>query len=337
MNIVELITDKCKNTPEYVNNKMRLINCNNCGRMGHIYKACYLPIISYGIILIHIDLTIDIKDFISQLSKFNYIENNGEIPCQDEEDLLIYCDINEKIKFLMIQRKHSFGYIEFVRGKYEINETENLIFIFKQMTPKEIKTIRESTNFDDLWYDIWSKQYVADKKFFIREYNESKEKYDSIKNKINCDADLNFYVNNVTPTWNITEWGFPKGRRDKGETDLMCAIREVREETNINEDKFILLKNMENLNENVYGTNRKNYQYTYYLAIVPDYIEPFIDVNNDFQTYEIENIKWHTYSNVIGLIRPHYVNKKKIITSIYTYMVSNLISYIKKKSKEISQ
>lgn len=29
------------------------------------------------------------------------------------------------------------------------------------------------------------------------------------------------------------DWSFPKGKRDKGETDLECALREVEEETSV--------------------------------------------------------------------------------------------------------
>lgn len=35
------------------------------------------------------------------------------------------------------------------------------------------------------------------------------------------------------------EWGFPKGHKESGETDIECALREVKEETGIDRHKII--------------------------------------------------------------------------------------------------
>ena len=60
--------------------------CNNCGKLGHLFSNCKLPIISIGIIC------------------FRYNNN--------------------KIEYLMIRRKETLGFIEFMRGKYAINNKE---------------------------------------------------------------------------------------------------------------------------------------------------------------------------------------------------------------------
>ena len=56
--------------------------CNNCGNFGHIYRECRHPILSYGIISYHVD-----------------VEN---VP-----------------RIVMIERKDSLSFIEFIRGKYK--------------------------------------------------------------------------------------------------------------------------------------------------------------------------------------------------------------------------
>jgi hypothetical protein len=66
--------------------------CNNCGKQGHLFHQCKLPITSYGIILFR----------------------SSPIGLQ----------------FLMIRRKDSFGYIDFIRGKYtpyNVNQIQKLI------------------------------------------------------------------------------------------------------------------------------------------------------------------------------------------------------------------
>ena len=55
--------------------------CNNCGKQGHLYNNCKIPITSYGVI------------------SFRKHEN---------------------YEYLMICRKDSLGYVDFIRGKYPL-------------------------------------------------------------------------------------------------------------------------------------------------------------------------------------------------------------------------
>ena len=66
--------------------------CNNCGKQGHMFYQCRLPITSYGII--------------------------------------VFKNTLEGLKFLMIRRKDSFGYIDFIRGKYTHHNIYHLLNIF---------------------------------------------------------------------------------------------------------------------------------------------------------------------------------------------------------------
>ena len=90
--------------------------CNNCGKQGHLFHQCKLPITSYGIILFR-------------------STSNG-------------------LQYLMIRRKDSFGYIDFIRGKYVQNNLEHLKSIFNEMSVVEKEAIRTST-FDALWTKMW--------------------------------------------------------------------------------------------------------------------------------------------------------------------------------------
>ena len=66
---------------------------------------------------------------------------------------------NSKIKFLMIQRKHSLGYLEFLRGRYDLNNIESIVFLLEQMTPNELidLSIKE---FDYLWNMLWDNEPI---------------------------------------------------------------------------------------------------------------------------------------------------------------------------------
>ena len=67
--------------------------CNNCGNIGHYYRDCKYPILSYGIIL------------------------------YDDTD-------KNDIKIVLIERKNSISYIEFLRGKYDINSKSYIRLLF---------------------------------------------------------------------------------------------------------------------------------------------------------------------------------------------------------------
>jgi hypothetical protein len=90
--------------------------CNNCGKQGHMFHQCKLPITSYGIIL------------------FRY--NNNQI------------------EYLMIRRKDSFGYIDLLRGKYVLTNIEQIQNIFNEMSLEEKQRIKEN-DFVTLWKNMW--------------------------------------------------------------------------------------------------------------------------------------------------------------------------------------
>ena len=73
--------------------------CNNCGKNGHLFHQCKLPITSYGIIL--------------------------------------FRSSNKGPEYLMIRRKDSFGYIDFIRGKYLCNNEYQLQKCIDEMSTEE--------------------------------------------------------------------------------------------------------------------------------------------------------------------------------------------------------
>ena len=91
--------------------------CNNCGKFGHYYHHCKVPITSIGIIV------------------FRICEENSSSNCMKNIE---YNDLkNKKIEYLMICRKDTLGYIDFMRGKYSIYNKEYIMNMIKQMTEDE--------------------------------------------------------------------------------------------------------------------------------------------------------------------------------------------------------
>jgi 8-oxo-dGTP pyrophosphatase MutT (NUDIX family) len=250
------------------------IYCSNCGKIGHIYKNCKNPIISYGIML------------------FKYY--------------------NDNLYILLVQRKDSISYIEFIRGKYSITNTNKLLTILTNITKTELYNIL-NYNFDYLWHKLWSSN--IDKISVLRfekEYNSSLKKFNFVKCKNNT---INIYdiLTILKIKYNDTEWGIPKGRRNSNESDIEVAIREFEEETNFKKTQYTIIDSMTPIRERFIGTNNIKYDHIYYIAVCYKDFTPYIDINNINQIIEIKDINWFTQENAIKIIRKYETEKKKII------------------------
>jgi 8-oxo-dGTP pyrophosphatase MutT (NUDIX family) len=301
--------------------------CGNCGKQGHKYKDCYEPIISYGIILVKLDKGDKLSkvqiDDICEVNN-NIMNNVIGIRCMNNSELNMFSLNKDKVQFLLIQRKHTLGYSEFIRGRYIVDNIDGIIFLFQQMTPLEIDKISNS-EFDTLWEEFWLDPEKKNK--FPDIYSNAKMNYDLLK-KSDCSQYLNldFYVKNIVPTWNNPEWGFPKGRKNTSENNLECAIREFEEETGLGKDEYMLLDNIEPIIENLIGTNGKKYRHIYYLAITYNDIEPKLENINLNNYEEIGDVGLYTYEESLHLFRSYHTERKKILTIVFIYMLNKFVN-----------
>lgn len=298
------------NTNTNINQDLKM--CTNCGKhANHDYKSCSEPITSWGIIAVKID---DDNSNIFNSMVQNMISNTSDIKnginIESNSDIEKIKNKFNKLKFLMISRKHSLGYVEFIRGRYKPKNIQGLIYMFKQMTNEEIQRIG-SKSFEELWDEFWGD---SKKNKHGSEYTESKNNFDQLKNKIGVELALNFYTSNITAKYEISEWGFPKGRKNKGESDMDCAVREFCEETSL--DKTDIQLNSKTIVENLIGTNGIKYRHIYYLAE----IKTTKDIKTFFKNSknnEIGDINLFTYDEANSMIRDYHVEKKNIITNIF--------------------
>jgi ADP-ribose pyrophosphatase YjhB (NUDIX family) len=219
-----------------------------------------------------------------------------------------------KIKFLLVQRKHSFSYVDFIRGKYNENNIDDIKNLLNLMCKKEIFNILNN-NFEFLWDNLWEK--TSKNKCYQKEFEESNKKFEKIK-KFKLIELIDF--NNLYET---PEWGFPKGRKDKHEKNLDCAIREFKEETGIDYDKYIIFNRLNTVEEIVTCDENKIYKLIYYLSIITENIK--LESTNQF---EIGDLQWLSFDEILIKIRPYFKEKINIIYQIY-FLFINLIENIK--------
>jgi 8-oxo-dGTP pyrophosphatase MutT (NUDIX family) len=263
-------------------NTQKLSNniCNNCGKQGHSFHQCKNPITSYGIILF----------------RFNKIEKD-----------------KTEIEYLMIRRKDSFGYIDFIRGKYSPYNIEHVQEIINEMSISEKERILNYP-FNELWEKMWGNVYNIQYK---NEEISSAKKYEIINNGILIDnklITLKDIVKNSKTTWTETEWEFPKGRRNYQEKDVDCALREFEEETGISSKFITIIDNILPFEEIFIGTNHKSYKHKYFLA----YANNEKEINNlyNFQLTEVSKLDWKNMNKCLECIRPYNLEKKQLIINI---------------------
>ena len=243
--------------------------CCNCGLYGHTYKQCNEPVTSYGIIL--------------------------------------YKHIGTEIKYLLVRRKDSLSYVEFIRGKYNINNLDYVEKLLNRMTSDEKNRLLNNT-FEDLWNLLWIKVGAKQHK---KEYNYSCEKFNELKTKKdNGLSNLELLINKTEDNWDTPEWGFPKGRRNLYEGDLNCAEREFNEESGLTKKDYIILKHINPVYEVFVGSNNVKYKHIYYVGLCLNDIEANINIKNKHQIAEIGDIGWYSYNECLKLIRPYNLEKK---------------------------
>lgn len=296
-------------------NKKKVKYCNNCGKHGHYSKKCPEPKISLGIISISLNMENFKKNIIKkkinngffEIDSFNYLHLNN---------ISKISEYSNSIKILMICRKHSLNYIEFLRGLYDLDNKYEIGEMFKLMTKNEVNKIF-TENFDKLWKDLWQKTSKC--KIYNKEYKKSKRKFNELINNSN----ILEYLKSLEIKYDEPEWGFPKGRRNGFESDLKCALREFSEETYIELTEDDIITNVLPIDETYIGTNGHNYKSLYYLTLKLDkdeIINNFCTLNN----CEVSQIRWFTCEEALKKIRPYDHSKIAVINKILMFFI-NLI------------
>lgn len=301
----------------------KILYCSNCGNNGHGFKSCLLPITSYGIININItdidkEKVLDLGEKLCNLKKLRGIE------VMNQTEVEKFTKFKDNVKFLLIRRKHTLGFMEFVRGHYKIDNIEGIIYLFKQMVRKEIDKIA-TKDFDTIWTYAWSGNGNKNKNREI-EYKTSKSKFDKLIEGFEEILNLDFYVNNVKPKWNTPEWGFPKGRRNYGETDYECAIREFEEESTVDKNSINILKNYSPLEENFTGTNGVFYKHIYYLSLSNTDNNVNMEINNNILSNEIGDIGYFSFYETLEKIRPYHTERVRLITELYINIMTQIMN-----------
>lgn len=261
--------------------------CNNCGKTGHLMHACKNPIISNG--------------------------------------LIVFKDGDDDAVYLMIRRKDTLGFVEFIRGKYPIYNKMYVQRLIDEMTMDEKHRLQTQT-FSELWNNVWG-DYLNSK--YQNEEAVSCDRFNLLKSgvKIHRGASgsdyytLDTLIENSSTQWTEPEWGFPKGRRNYQEKDLDCALREFSEETGYDASKLVVMQNIIPYEEIFMGSNLKTYKHKYYVAYFPlqndtARLSHATSCSPKFQKTEVSKMAWFSFDQCVQHIRPYNLEKINILRNL---------------------
>lgn len=272
--------------------------CINCGYYGHTSKNCNFPVTSYGILCFHRDSA-------------------------------------GKIRYLMVQRKDSLAYVDFIRGKYPLGNVDYIRHLISNMTKSEQQNLL-THDFRKLWNNMWGVSSHINHNLHKKDYEVSKKMFITLTNgfylkvKDSNEGDVVFtrledIVNGLTRiAFDETEWEFPKGRRMLYEDDFLCAKREFFEETGVNPGNVLWLS-MKSFDEIYTGSNGIRYRNIYFIAQYIGDIERISKLTlGNKQREEVRDISWISAEDVSAKIRATYIERKELIPRV-TAFVNKLI------------
>jgi 8-oxo-dGTP pyrophosphatase MutT (NUDIX family) len=272
--------------------------CNNCRRYGHIFNKCKMPIVSYGILVYRI-----------------HPERGPE--------------------FLMICRRRTLGYIDFMRGKYSTTNKFYILNMLKQMTAVEKAGLLQHS-FDELWSGMWNTDDNMAGEVppglshqYRQEELASRSKFHALVGGVytngsfyNMESLVRESILEAGVDWSEPEWGFPKGRRNYQENEYECAAREFFEETGYAPRLLKLILNIYPFEEVFMGSNYKSYKHKYFLNYM-DYTE---SMDHSFEpNTEVSKLEWKTLQECLDCIRVYNEEKRDMIRRVHKCLTEYIL------------
>ncbi len=296
----KILSSTSTSSSQSPSNPLASLFCNNCGKMGHTFNQCSLPITSIGIIAFRIN------------------------PSTKQKELL------------MIRRKDTLGFVVFMRGKYVIYNRSYIKSMIDLMTMDEKRRLLKE-DFKTLWNSVWNYSSLdlsgnpvsssvsstgsasSGSASMSKEENIARHKFEDLKKGViyqNRTFTLQELINESPTRFEEAEWGFPKGRRNFQEKDLECALREFHEETGFPIERLHIVDNLLPFEEIFYGTNFKSYRQLYFLAYTEWTDDATKNIDVVVENSEVSKVEWKSVEDCLKCVRSYNSEKCDLILNI---------------------
>lgn len=132
---------------------------------------------------------------------------------------------DKRMEILMVKKRYTFYYVEFIMGHYTPSDDIKLLYLFNRISNEE-KIDIESMDFDRMWFRVWRELPRPETNEYTW-FSRCKRKFEmNFADDCHRLRSLLSQSTSSDPMWEI-----PKGKRNPDETELICALRELQEET----------------------------------------------------------------------------------------------------------
>ena len=211
--------------------------------------------------------------------------------------------VTRRPEVLLVHKRYTYAFAEFVHGRYSRGPTRSIASaaagasgaslvteLLDAMSREELLDVY-SLNFSQMWYRIWLTHENVDL------YHKKHARFQSAFMRYDGGAELRALCLGARSR-GVLMWEVPKGRRlGPREPDIMCAVRELREETGVHKSEYRLIPGA--VRHTNYISAGARYIGIYFIAIclptsarlmAPDYISTLRDLPN---LAEISEVRWH--------------------------------------------
>jgi 8-oxo-dGTP pyrophosphatase MutT (NUDIX family) len=212
--------------------------------------------------------------------------------------MILCAKVKGEIYFALVKRRSSYGLMHILRGDYKPQ-------YFAELSRYEKTELLRICNLNSGW-----EQSFADLCISIAEpvYTDLYHRYLDVF--LNNRANIQVNLNSSPVMFPYGVWDFPKGKREKHETELECALRELHEETEITSTDITVCDiklPVENFN---------GWLYQYYVCLLNDDVVE----NRVKDEGEISDLVWCSFDDAVRLIPEVMDQRRNQLKHVYDLM-----------------